>query len=100
MQERFLRQVYNAFKLDPNIAVDRLNKATRSNLIRIYDALIERDAHRLFNGLRNTMIYAHNIRYDEFDDIPDEVVQSLRNLENVGGKDGYMLLLYLEKRFA
>ena len=42
-QERFLRQFYNAFKVDEDIEVKRAIKAIKSNLIHIYEELITRD---------------------------------------------------------
>ena len=43
-QERFLRQFYNAFKHRKDIRVEKVTRATRSLIIRIYETLINRDA--------------------------------------------------------
>lgn len=99
VQERFLRQFYNAFKNDSNVEVEKAPKALRSNLIRIYEELINRDVDDIFNRLEEASeIYSKNIQY-EIDEHSDELIYSLRNLENVNGADGYMLLLFVEKKF-
>lgn len=99
IQERFLRQFYNAFKWDKAIEVGKTPKALRSNLIRIYEELINRNANLIFDRLEEaSQIYSRNIQY-ETDETDDELVYALRNLENVNGADGYMFLLFVEKRF-
>ena len=99
VQERFLRQFYNAFKNDSKVEVEKAPKALRSNLIRIYEELINRDVDDIFNRLEEASeIYSKNIQY-EIDEHSDELIYALRNLENVNGADGFMLLLFVEKRF-
>lgn len=99
-QERFLRQFYNAFKWDKAVEVSKAPKALRSNLIRIYEELIDRNADDIFNRLEEaSQIYSTNIQY-ESDENSDELIQALRNLENVNGADGYMFLMFIEKRFG
>ena len=99
VQERFLRQFYNAFKSDVIIEVEKAPKALRSNLIRIYEELINRNVDEIFNRLEEASeIYSKNIQF-EIDDHSDELVHALRNLENVNGADGYMLLLFMAKHF-
>jgi uncharacterized protein with ParB-like and HNH nuclease domain len=99
VQERFLRQFYNAFKIDSAIEVEKAPKALRSNVIRIYEELINRNVDDIFNRLEEASeIYSKNILF-EIDEHSDEMVRALRNLENVNGSDAYMLLLFLAKRF-
>lgn len=99
VQERFLRQFYNAFKLEAKLEVDRAPKALRSNLIRIYETLIERDVNFFFDRLEEaSIIYSQHIQYD-LDEHSKALIRALRNLENVNGADGYMLLLFVVKRF-
>ena len=99
VQERFLRQFYNAFKNEQNIAVDKTPKALRSNLIWIYEQLINSDVHYFFDRLEEaSSIYSKNIQY-EIEEHSDELVKALRNLENVTAADAYMLLLFVEKKF-
>ncbi|HEY9170305.1 MAG TPA: DUF262 domain-containing HNH endonuclease family protein [Lutibacter sp.] len=99
IQERFLRQFYNAFHLEKAIKVDKKPKALRSNLIHIYEELINRNVYTFFDRLEEaSIINSKNIQYD-IDEHSEETIRALRNLENVNGVDGYMLLLFIEKRF-
>ncbi|MEQ9091427.1 MAG: DUF262 domain-containing HNH endonuclease family protein [Balneola sp.] len=99
VQERFLRQFYNAFRLENEIEVDKSPKALRSNLIRIYEELINRDVHIIFDRLEEaSKIYSRNIDYSSNEN-SKELIKALRNLENVNGADGYMLLLFLESKY-
>ena len=98
-QERFLRQFYNAFKVESEIEVKREPKATRSNLIRIYEELIDRDAIGILERLEQcSHIYHNNIDYNSYDN-SKKLVFSLRNLENVNAADAYMLLMFIYKNF-
>ena len=98
-QERFLRQFYNAFKVDSAVEVKKTVKAIKSNLIKIYEELIDRDANEILNRLEDcSTLYHKNIDYDTNED-SKELIHALRNLENVNGADAYMLLMFLEKRF-
>tara|TARA_R110001583_G_scaffold125021_3_gene276481 strand:+ start:2296 stop:4089 length:1794 start_codon:yes stop_codon:yes gene_type:complete len=99
IQERFLRQFYNAFHLEIVIKVDKKPKALRSNLIHIYEELINRNVYTFFDRLEEASVfYSKNIQYD-IDEHSEDTIRALRNLENVNGVDGYMLLLFIEKRF-
>lgn len=99
LQERFLRHFYNAFKVDENVEVKRTPKALRSNLIRIYEELINRDAQSILSNLEEcSKIYNNNIEYDQSEN-SKELIYALRNLENVNGADAYMLLMFLDKKF-
>ena len=98
-QERFLRQFYNAFKVDSDIEVKRAPKAIKSNLIKIYEELIDRNAIGILERLEEASeIYNNNIEYDQSEN-SKELIFALRNLENVNGADAYMLLMFLDKRF-
>ena len=99
VQERFLRQFYNAFKNEEEIVVDKQPKALRSNLIWIYEGLINRDVHYFFDRLEEaSSIYSKHIQY-EIEEHSDELIKGLRNLENVTAADAYMLLLFIDKKF-
>jgi uncharacterized protein with ParB-like and HNH nuclease domain len=99
IQERFLRQFYNALNNDVKIKVEKKSKALRSNLIAIYEELINRDVNFIFDRLEEaSMIYSKHIQY-EIEEHSEEMVRALRNLENVNGTDGYMLLLFIVKKF-
>ena len=99
VQERFLRQFYNAFKVDSDIEVKRAPKAIKSNLIRIYEELINRNAEGILQKLEEcSNIYNLNIEYEQGENSKN-LIYALRNLENVNAADAYMLLMFIEKRF-
>src|SRR5690606_4040761 len=50
-QERFLRQYYNAFKVYPEKRIDKFTRATKTNLIKIYEQYIKKDARSIFEDL-------------------------------------------------
>ena len=52
VQERFLRQLYNMFKYLKRVEVNGCTRATRSNLITIYDALLRKRPVWLFGALQ------------------------------------------------
>ena len=98
-QERFLRQFYNAFKVDSSIEVKKAPKAIKSNLIRIYEELIDRDATGILENLEIcSEIYHNNIEFNSNENSKD-LIYALRNLENVNGADAYMFLMFLDRRF-
>jgi len=100
IQERFLRHFYNAFKIDKTIQVKRAPKAIKSNLIKIYDELINRDAELLLDNLEEcSIIYNSNIEYDDHEH-SNKLIYALQRLQNVNGADAYMLLMFLDKKFS
>ncbi|MCS7466134.1 DUF262 domain-containing HNH endonuclease family protein [Stieleria sp. ICT_E10.1] len=98
IQERFLRQFYNAFRHDENITVGKAPKATRSNLIQIYETLIEKDPKSIFDKLRNCSdLYARLIVPDDDDNDP-ELTKQLEQLERIQGAPSYAFLMYVLSR--
>lgn len=92
-QERFLRQFYNCFKHQVEIRVDKVPRATRSVIIRIYETLINRDAELIFKRLtEGAAIYGKLLRADCGVNKTDE---ALAELARIGSAPGYLLLLYL-----
>jgi hypothetical protein len=92
-QERFLRQFYNTFKHRKEIKVDKVTRATRSVIIRVYETLINRDAAVLFEKLtEGATIYGKLLR-SEFD--LKAVASSLAELDRIGSAPVYLVLLYL-----
>jgi len=95
IQERFFRHYYNAFK-DELPSVPKVQVATRSNLIKVYDRVIEVDLERrlddilLCGGLYRRIV--GNLDTDEPKDSFDE---ALANLARVQGSPSEALLLYL-----
>ena len=69
----------------------------KSNLIRIYEELIDRDAEGILQKLEEcSSIYSLNIEYEQGENSKN-LIYALRNLENVNAADAYMLLMFLEK---
>ena len=95
-QERFLRHFYNAFKHRKDIRVDRVTRATRSLIIRIYETLINRDAAFLFEELtKSATIYGKLLRSD-FSSRP--LAAGLMELDRINSAPVYLVLLYLVSR--
>lgn len=91
-QERFLRHYYNAFKSDlPPIA--NANVATRSNLIRIYEALVASGVTQFIDAIVSASAVYGRItgRKDEGEDLD----RQLQRLSRAQGAPSYVLLLWL-----
>jgi uncharacterized protein with ParB-like and HNH nuclease domain len=92
-QERFLRHFYNAFKHRDEIKVEKIPRATRSSIIRIYETLINKNAAQLFDHFcKGAMTYGKLLIADFG---PIEVRSHLTELERIGSAAVYQLLLYL-----
>lgn len=91
-QERFLRQFYNAFKHRKEIKVEKVTRATRSLIIRIYETLINRDAAFLFDELAKGATTYGKLLRSEFS--PKQVAIGLTELERIGSAPAYLVLLY------
>ncbi len=92
IQERFLRQFYNAFKHKKEIKVEGITKATKSNLIKIYEMLIDKNAKFIFEELyQKSKIYSNLIENKNLNNLSNE----LRDLINVQASPAYIFLLYL-----
>jgi hypothetical protein len=95
VQERFLRQYYNAFKFKDEVAVKGFPLATRSNIIQIYEKLIDKDVGKVFGDLfEKAKLYNHIIAPDDEASTP-KVAQKFRDLDRIGGASAYVLLVYL-----
>lgn len=95
IQERFLRQYYNAFKHHKKIVVPKATLATRSNIIRIYEELIKRDAEWFFDDLSEKARLYGKIVSPLNDGVPSKLAKGLLALDRIGGAPAYILLLYL-----
>ena len=92
IQERFLRQFYNAFKYKDKIKVESITKATKSNLIKIYETLIDRDAEFIFSEMcSKSKIYSNLIENKNLDFLTEQ----LNDLINVQASPAYTFLMYL-----
>jgi hypothetical protein len=95
IQERYLRQYYNAFKYKKEISVQKVSLATRSNIIHIYDKLIDRDAEWFFNDLFEKARLYNKFIMPLSDGVPPILAEQLQGLHRIGGAPAYTLLLYL-----
>lgn len=95
IQERFFRHYYNAFK-DELPSVPKAPIATRSNLIRIYDKVIDVDLEaRLQDILICGEIYRRIVGNLDADEAKTGFDEALADLARVQGAPSEALLLYL-----
>jgi uncharacterized protein with ParB-like and HNH nuclease domain len=93
-QDRFLRQFYNAFKFNPNIKIESVTRATRSNIITIYENLIKKDAKGVFEQfIEKSRVYNQLIEPELYE--TSLVTEPLVHLERIGAVPSYTFLLYL-----
>ena len=93
-QLRFLRQYYNAFKVNPVIKHDKVTKATKTNVLLIYERLIKTDAEFVFNELiSKAQLYSQLIEVSpsSTNDFNIKIIE----LNRVGAAASYTLLLFL-----
>jgi len=96
LQERFLRQYYNAFRYDDKINIKKFPRATKSVLIKIYEQLIEKNPEFILNDLvSKSVIYNRFISPNP----EDELYYALSDLLHVGAAPSYILLLYLFSKY-
>ncbi len=94
IQERFFRHYYNAFK-DELKTLHNVPVATRSNLIQIYEKLIDKDARVCLKKITAAgRIYALILSRNP-DDTPNRLEKPLKDLERIQGAPSYLLMLYL-----
>ncbi|MCH8491129.1 MAG: DUF262 domain-containing protein, partial [Oceanicaulis sp.] len=93
-QERFFRQYYNAFK-DELKEIHHVPVATRSNLIQIYEKLINEDAKGFLDKIESAgKLYSVIINLNQ--EYPLNGLEvPLKNLERIQGAPSYLLMLYL-----
>lgn len=93
VEDRFLRQFYNAFKHKENIGQPSFtSKATSSTLIAIYEKIIDKNAQFIFDELTaKAEIYGSIIQPDE----STALGQALVDLNRVGAVPSNALLMYL-----
>lgn len=104
VQERFFRHYYNAFKDPLNVPFrkdddkkkDPLGPvATRSNLIQIYEKLINQDAKHHLQGIRIAgQLYALMLGRNT-DEAWAQLDKPLKDLDRIQGAPSYLLMLYL-----
>ncbi len=104
IQERFFRHYYNAFKDSLNEpfrkAEDKKKDplgpvATRSNLIQIYEKLINQDAKHHLQDIRAAgQLYALMLSRNT-DEVWVSLDKPLKDLDRIQGAPSYLLMLYL-----
>jgi len=94
-QERFLRHYYNAFKVDSSVGIENFARATKSNLIRIYEKHIETDAKATLDGLLAKARIYRSFLDPEASGFTDARRKSLLDLGRAGAASSYLFLLYL-----
>lgn len=96
-QERFLRQYYNVFRNIPEIAVAQEKRATRSNLISIFETIAKEHPSWLFNDLlRKAEAYASLISpVSSIVPWRRDVEDALLRLSRLGAAPAYALLMWI-----
>lgn len=94
IQERYFRQYYNAFK-DELKTVHHVPVATRTNLIQIYEKLINHDAQDCLQKISAAGRMYSLILTRSQDDNLDGLEKPFKNLERIHGAPSYLLMLYL-----
>lgn len=96
VQERFLRQLYNMFKYLKRVEVRGCPRATRSNLITIYDTLLRKHPVWIFGvlqikGKTYSALINPSIACQEWG---DEAAAALQDLQHLGAAPAYAFLLW------
>lgn len=100
LHESYLRHFYNAFQVEPGRRVPRVNRATKSTLIHIFEQLIKTDARRLLDDLASRAVYYGSITQPDDAALPDARRAALVNLARVEARPSYQFLLYVLDREA
>lgn len=94
VQERFFRHFYNGFR-DKFKGIANVPVATRSNLIQIYEKLINHDAQDCLSQLGTAARQYALLLADGKPDPSKQLEHSLQNLVRVQGAPGYLLVMNL-----
>jgi len=96
VQERFLRQLYNMFKYLKAVEVKGCSRATRSNLISIYDTLLRRRPVWLFQQLQEkARTYSALINPADAKELwGDATGAALQDLQRLGAAPAYAFLVW------
>ncbi len=98
IQERFFRQYYNAFRNQLK-AIPQVQVAIRSNLIQIYEKLIDHNAKDCLQKLSDagrlySLILSRN-EDEALNALENDLKKPLKDLERIQGTPSYLLILYL-----
>lgn len=94
-QERFFRYFYNAMREEYDLTVQGIQEATRTNLIRIYETLIDRDLPHLQNVISQGVEAFGKLTGNRDAEVPSILVRAFRRLRRAQGAPAQILLLYL-----
>ncbi len=99
VQERFLRQLYNVFKYLRRVEVKGCTRATRSNLITIYDTLLRKRPVWLFLSLQtqgktySALLNPASAKIEW----GDTTAAALQDLQRLGAAPAYAFLLWVSQ---
>lgn len=98
-QERFLRHYYNAFKSElPDVT--NASVATKSNLIRVYEKVLEQDLKRVVDALvAASKIYGRINCVVELDQ-PASLDRAFQRLMRAQGAPSYVLIMWLMSKHS
>ncbi|WP_327211622.1 DUF262 domain-containing protein [Rhizobium ruizarguesonis] len=98
VQERFLRQLYNSFRYLKRVDVPGIPRATKSNLIKVYDTLIQRNPRLLFRELRTRgEVFSALINPAlAAESWGSKVAEALTDLQRLGAAPSYGFLLWAQ----
>lgn len=94
VQERFLRHYYNAFKAELPV-VQNATVATKSNLIRIYETVLEQDLGRIVDQLVKAGAIYGRINCVADLEQPTPLDGAFRRLMRAQGAPSYVLVMWL-----
>lgn len=107
IQERFFRQFYNAFKEELNEPFKKGDDkkretlgsiATKSNLMGIFEKIIDRDPNAFLEDIYSASFEYSALLLNGKNDSWGECQSNLRDLNNIQGVPSYLLLLYLMRK--
>jgi len=97
VQERFFRQYYNAFREDLKM-IHQVPVATRSNMIEIYENIIDQGAKDFLGKIILAGKQYSVILGRSQDPVPDLLKKAFMDLERIQGAPSYLLILFLLSR--
>ncbi len=106
IHERFFRHYYNAFRSElnkPFVSEEEKKKyplgpiATRSNLLKIYEVLIDKDLENFMSKIIEAGSIYSQICCISTEGVNDNIAKALQKLNHIQGAPAYLLLLYLFK---
>lgn len=97
VQERFFRQYYNAFRENLK-TIHQVPVATRSNMIEIYEKIIDQGAKDFLEKIILAGKQYAVILGISPDPVPDFLKKAFMDLERIEGTPSYVLMLYLLSR--